>query len=1028
MSQQITQRTRMKSLAVAVSTVTAFTIIASQAQAQAPTEEITVTGSRISRDIGFESPVPVTAITQEELKIFEPGNGVAEQLNNLPQFANNVSSDNIAGRVTADVGQSQLNMRGMGGNRTLVLLDGARIVPSDRRSSVSVDYLPTTLVQRVDVVTGGASAAYGADALAGVTNFVLNRKFTGLDLAYRTGINEEGDGEYNRASLTYGDDFFGDTLHVFGSVEARMNDAYRRDFADWDIKQGYVKNPAWVSATATPNQPLRLTKDYVYSSNFTPTGLITTATGSALNRMQFTEDGKAIIPYVSGDFASFAGTGNQNTMVGAPGDSQFELFRRGHPQSFERLGVEQQTVFTGADWKLSDETTLWGHVLFGRTSNYPQPNSSGSGGTGNGHANQAFLTLFRDNPFLPQTVRDLMVRENRQSIRVDQHGNLDIQYGIMEHPQIVNSIGSLTLGFDQTLWGDWNLRGSWQTGKARKHNENSQWERIDRFYMAADAVTDPATGQPMCRIKQVQQQMQAQGRNLEAELKTWSQKNYLAYRSDYFGAKTPGKLEPIEYPFAVDSIDRSISDCVPLNMLGKGQQSQAVMDYIHSSRTKTGISDQQMDFSELLANGTLWEGWGAGAVSGALGATYRDSSIKQYIVDDAIDALGSPCNVTLPDGTVVLRGVAPSFNCNQTADSLHRFSGQPEFEGGYHVYEVFGETIIPLFGTEGADQRAELDLAARWSNYSRAGTFTTWKAGLSFQVTSDLRLRGTLSKDIREGSFEELFVQQGRGAQITDPFNGNVSYTSFNLSGGNPDLKAEEADTTVMGFVYQPSFVDGLSFSVDRYDVDLSSAIGSFSEQQTVDSCFKDKVLCDNITFATDGFIQSVRVTFVNINAAKVKGWDFEASYRTEPDFISGQDENMTFRLIGGYMEENSSTPLNSPKIETAGTGLIPDKQFIASASYRVGAFSMNLTHSWQDETLRNGTWIEGVDVDDNTLDAVNLTNLGFGYSGDMSNGSSWRASFNVNNLFNKDPVIGGTSRIGDELGRRYSLGLDYNF
>jgi len=66
--------------------------------------------------------------------------------------------------------------------------------------------------------------------------------------------------------------------------------------------------------------------------------------------------------------------------------------------------------------------------------------------------------------------------------------------------------------------------------------------------------------------------------------------------------------------------------------------------------------------------------------------------------------------------------------------------------------------------------------------------------------------------------------------------------------------------------------------------------------------------------------------------------------------------------------------------------------------------------------------------VDDNTLDAVNLTNLGFGYSGDMSNGSSWRASFNVNNLFNKDPVIGGTSRIGDELGRRYSLGLDYNF
>ena len=295
-------------------------------------------------------------------------------------------------------------------------------------------------------------------------------------------------------------------------------------------------------------------------------------------------------------------------------------------------------------------------------------------------------------------------------------------------------------------------------------------------------------------------------------------------------------------------------------------------------------------------------------------------------------------------------------------------------------------------------------------------------------MTADFRLRGTLSKDIREGSFEELFVQQGRGANVTDPFNGNINYQTFNLSGGNPDLKAEEADTTVLGFVYQPSFVEGLSFSVDRYEADLQSAIGSFSEQQTVDSCFKDKVLCDNITFGSDGTIQSIRVTFVNINAARVMGWDFEASYRTEPDFISGQDENLTFRLIGGYMEENSSQPLNSPKLETAGTGLIPDKQFIASASYRVGKLSVNLTHQWQDETLRNGTWIEGVDVDDNTLDAVNLSNLGLGYSGDMSNGSSWRASFNVNNLFNKDPVFGGTSRIGDELGRRYSLGLDYNF
>jgi outer membrane receptor protein involved in Fe transport len=1018
-------------LALAISAVSTATlaVIASQsafAQNQQQVEEVTVTGSRIQRDVGFESPVPVTAVNKEELAMFAPGNGVAQQLSSLPQFFNNISSDNIAGRVTAQVGQSQLNMRGMGGNRTLVLLDGARIVPSDLSSSVSVDYLPSTLFQRVDVVTGGASAAYGADALAGVTNFILNRQFTGLDLAYRTGINEEGDGEFNRASVTWGTDLLDGSLHTFGSFEWRVNDAYRREKADWDNKQGYVKNPSWVSATATPNVPLRLTRDYVYNSDFSPAGLIN-APGSALNRMQFLPDGKSITPYISGPYASLAGQpGTQNTMTGGPGDPQYDQFVNSLPQSFERVGVNAQTFFTGLDWEAQEGTTLWGHFLFGRTANDVEPSTSGGGGTGLGHGAQAFMTVFRDNPFLPAAVRNQMVAENRQSIAVYQQGFGDVDWGRMETPDIINRIGSLTVGFDQDLWGDWNLRGSYQIGKARKKNLNNGWERLDRFFMAMDSVTDPATGQPICRIQQVQRQMQAQGRSFEGEMAKWAQTNTKAFRSD-FGATTPGKPEPVYYPFAVDSIDNTISDCVPVNMFGKGNQSKEAMDYIFSSRTKTGISDQKMDFAELLANGTMFEGW-AGPISGAIGATYRSSQIKQFIVDDAIDALGAPCNVTLPDGTVVLRGVTPSISCNGTADNLHRFSGQPEFMGGYHVYEVFGESIIPMYMSQSGNQSVELDLAARWSNYSRAGIFTTWKAGVIARVTQDLRLRGTLSHDIREGSFNELYVQQGRGATITDPFNNNISYTSYNLSGGNPNLKAEEARTTVLGFVYQPSFIDGLSFSADHYDVDLSSAIGSFTEQDTVDTCFETGQLCNNIIFAPDGTIASILVQFININAARVRGWDLEASYRLEPDFFGDQAENMSFRLIAGIMNENSTTPLNGVTQDRAGTSTIPDKTFTAMWTYTVGDWGLNLQHTWQGETIRNSQWIEGVDVDNNKLGQVNLTNLGLMYSQELQSGSTWRASLNVNNVFNMDPVIGGTTRIGDELGRRYSLGLDYSF
>jgi iron complex outermembrane recepter protein len=147
-------------------------------------EEIQVTGSRIERT-GFTTPVPVTTMQMEELSFFEPAGGLSEQLSELPQFIGN-QTPNQASVLFGTAGQSRVNMRGMGSERTLVLLDGIRIVPSDRDSSVNPDYLPSALIRRVEVVTGGASAAYGADALAGVTNFIIDREFTGFAAASAT--------------------------------------------------------------------------------------------------------------------------------------------------------------------------------------------------------------------------------------------------------------------------------------------------------------------------------------------------------------------------------------------------------------------------------------------------------------------------------------------------------------------------------------------------------------------------------------------------------------------------------------------------------------------------------------------------------------------------------------------------------------------------------------------------------------------------------------------------------------------------
>src|SRR5690606_34956301 len=156
--------------------------------------------------------------------------------------------------------------------------------------------------------------------------------------------------------------------------------------------------------------PLRLTRDHVYSTNFSPTGLITAA-GSALNRMQFNEAANGVVPFDNGDLASFGGAGNQNNAVGRPGQYQYDLFLRGHPQSFERVGVEQQTVFLGWDYQLTDSFKFWGHGLWGRTHNQPEPSSSGASGTGLGHAGLAYMNVYQDNPFLPASVRQTMQAE-----------------------------------------------------------------------------------------------------------------------------------------------------------------------------------------------------------------------------------------------------------------------------------------------------------------------------------------------------------------------------------------------------------------------------------------------------------------------------------------------------------------------------------------------------------------------------------------------------------------------------------------
>src|SRR5580700_6048972 len=182
----------LRSVTLASASVMAMSAAAfAQTDAQATVETVVVTGSRVITDIA-SSPTPVTEVTAEQLLTTTPSN-VSDALNKLPVFQGSATQRN-AGSASGNAGGDFLNLRNFGQQRTLVLMDGMRVPASNQAGSVDISTLPQELFQRVDVVTGGASAVYGSDAITGVVNFILDKHFEGVKYEANAGISQYADG------------------------------------------------------------------------------------------------------------------------------------------------------------------------------------------------------------------------------------------------------------------------------------------------------------------------------------------------------------------------------------------------------------------------------------------------------------------------------------------------------------------------------------------------------------------------------------------------------------------------------------------------------------------------------------------------------------------------------------------------------------------------------------------------------------------------------------------------------------------
>jgi len=962
-----------------------------QDQAQPGVEEVLVTGSRIQRT-GMVTPTPVTAVDAQDLRAMAPGN-LVDSMNQLPQFFNNDSPQtqfNFAGSA----GASNLNVRGIGANRTLVLLDGRRIVASNRLGTTDINVFPEAILQRVEVVTGGASAAYGSDAVAGVVNFVLDTEFTGIDTRVQGGITDRGDAENFEGAFTFGTEI-GDAGHLIVSADAfdqRGVDGY--EDRDWYQGWGTVTNPEWVASNGAVGPELIIAPNVV-STEYTFGGLIR-APGTALDRLMFLPDG-SVAPFEQSQLSVYdVGTQSQSIAPeygGGSGDN-IEADRGGEGGLVPSIDRESAFLRYGHD--LSANLNVYGQLIYGRSKTNSPAFTSLMFGPWQG-------TLFADNAFLPESVRSLMAAEGLESVgfaRLASTADLGVARFEQENQTLSGTVGFTAELAGGGLFDGWTLDGYYQLGTNDNRIREFNYPRVDRIFIAMDAVTAPDGS--------------------------------IACRAALFDPETYG-------------------DCIPLNLLGEGRASPEAIAWA-TEGTKRVLADLEQTFTELVMNGEVLSGRAAGPTSVAFGASFREDKIDQ-VVDDVTNPTNDPDFVAVPfnDPSRGIQGIPLAFQGTATG---FQFSTSPNIHGGFQVREIFGEMLFPLLSDARAAERLDLNLAARLADYSGSGSVWSYKAGLDWQVVEPLRLRGTFSRDVRAATLSERFDAQGQGSSADDPFLGNINYAFGQIIGGNPEVDPEEADTVTAGFVYQPNAAPGVSLAVDWYEIDIAGAIDQLGTQRIIDDCFRGAVeLCNLITRSDEilpgesiGRITQVRNVFLNVAAAKVSGVDLEGTYTRE--LGAGA---LSLRGLVTYLDENSITNIGVPTDNEADDILagFPRWKATAHAIWTRGPFSLFVQERYIGGGKRDNDDIEGdvtpppgftgSTINDNTVSSALYTDLQFSYTFDRPNGASWQVFANVTNAFDEDPPIvanffnffGSTQvneALHDVLGRRYTAGFTYEF
>jgi outer membrane receptor protein involved in Fe transport len=449
---------------------------AQTAQEPAAVDEIVVTGSRIVRD-GYQAPTPVSVLGSEELDSMNAVN-IADAVNTLPAFTQSASTRSANGNLSSGAtGVSQLNLRGMGTNRTLILLDGQRVINSaltSGNSAPDINQFPNALIERVDVVTGGASAAYGSDALSGVVNFVLDKDFTGVKGEVQGGMTKYRDDKNYSASLTFGTPFANGRGHFLFSGEHSHNDGI-----SGTGDRPWSRTPAAVTFTpeflaGVPGAPQHYIAREVGLSNGTPGGIIT---AGPLKGIFFGPGGTMLSGY------NFGTNLQNNFQLG--GDWEYSRIENGVDLNGR---LNRYVAYTRVSYDLSDTVSAF---VDGQWANSHALN------TANPNRRLGNNTIRVDNAFMPASLRAQMQTLGLTTFTMGST-NADMGRFIGDYRRTTRRVsggldGSFAMADTEWTWNAYAQHS--QTGLSPR-TRNNGW--TPGYLRALDSVI--FNGAPTCRV------------------------------------------------------------------------------------------------------------------------------------------------------------------------------------------------------------------------------------------------------------------------------------------------------------------------------------------------------------------------------------------------------------------------------------------------------------------------------------------------------------------------------------------------